>query len=194
MEYKIFLGYTALLIQLASYGLYFFGIWKGKTKPHAFTWLVWSILNVVAFAAVITSGGESGSWILAGNAILCFVTAVIGFAQRHIIYDKYDWLALCGAFLGTFLWWLTNSPLYAVILVSISDMVGVIPTFRKAYRAPHEENLSSFLIGASYYPIAILALESLTLTTWLYPAAVLLSDIMLVILIFIRRKKLGVIS
>ena len=108
--------------------------------------------------------------------------------QKHMDYDKYDWLALVGALIGIFLWWLTKNPLYAVILVTIADATGSIPIFRKAYRAPFEENISAFAIGMVYYPLAILALQSLTLTTWLYPALVFLLDGALVILTFIRRK------
>jgi hypothetical protein len=92
MEYKTILGILAVSIELISYAIYFFGIWKGKTKPHAFTWLVWGALNSVAFVAVIISGGGAGSWILVVNALGCFAISVIGFRQRHVDYDKYDWL------------------------------------------------------------------------------------------------------
>src|SRR3989344_4210477 len=111
MEYKILLGYLAVIIELASYTIYFFGIWKGKTKPHAFTWLVWGTLNIVAFIAVLLSGGETGSWVLAVNTIGCFSIAIIGFVQNHVEYDKYDWLALLGAIIGILLWWLTDNAL-----------------------------------------------------------------------------------
>ncbi len=190
MEYKTLLGFLAVAIEIISYIVYFVGIYRGKTKPHAFTWFVWGVLNIIAFIAVLISGGEAGSWILGVNVFACFAIAIIGFIQKHVVYDKYDWLALFGALLGIFLWWLSDNPLYAVVLVSIADGTGTIPIFRKAYRAPFEENITAFAIGVLYYPLAILALESLTLTTWLYPATVFLLDAALVILVFTRRKKL----
>lgn len=190
IEYKILLGALAVAIQLTSFSIYFIGIWKGKTKPHAFTWLVWGIINIIAFSAVISSGGESGSWVLAVNAIACLSISFIGFRQKIVSYDLYDWMALIGAFLGIFLWWLTKNPLYAVILVSLSDATSAIPTFRKAYRFPFEENALSFSLGIFYFVIAILALESLSITTWLYPATIVLVDGALVLLILLRRKKL----
>ena len=189
MEYKIFLGYAAVAIEIISYLFYFKGIASGKTKPHAFTWLVWGVLNVVAFAAVLVAGGEAGAWILGVNALACLTISGIGFYQRHVEYDVYDWLALLGALVGVYLWWLTSNPLYAVILVTIADGVGSVPIFRKAYRAPYEENVPAFAVGMLYYPLAILALESLTLTTWLYPAFVIVLDGALVWLILVRRKK-----
>jgi hypothetical protein len=190
MEYKIILGYVAVGIEIVSYLFYFIGIAKGRTKPHAFTWLVWGVLNVVAFAAVLVAGGETGSWVLGVNAIACLTISSIGFYQKHVEYDLYDWLALAGALIGIYLWWLTANPLYAVILVCLSDGLGSVPIFRKAYRAPSEENVPAFAVGILYYPLAILALESLTLTTWLYPALVIVLDGALVFLVLYRRKKL----
>ena len=189
MEYKIIIGYIAVLIEIISYLFYFVGIWKGKTKPHAFTWLVWGVLNVVAFAAVLVAGGETGAWILGVNALACLTISSIGFYQRHVEYDVYDWLALAGALIGIYLWWLTSNPFYAVLLVCISDGVGSVPIFRKAYRSPFEENVPAFAIGILYYPLAIVALESLTVTTWLYPAFVIILDGALVFLVLARRRK-----
>lgn len=190
MEYKILLGYLAVVISILSYLFYFWGIWKGKTKPHAFTWFVWGILNAVAFTAIVFSGGKAGSWIFAVNTICCFLISIIGFWQKHVEYDFYDWLALLGAIIGILLWNITHNPLYAVILISLSDAVGLVPTLRKAYKFPFEENLSSWVVGILHYPIGILALDSLILTTWLYPVVIITVDTILVVLIITRRRKL----
>lgn len=190
MEYKIYFEYLAILIQLISYSIYFVGIYNGKTKPHAFTWLVWGTLNIVGFSAVLASSGyNSVVAILVINALANLTISGIGFWQRNVQYDKYDWLALFGGFLGIFLWWLTDNPLYAVILISISDMVALVPTFRKAYRLPFEENITSFAVGIPYYVLAIIALNTFSLTTLMYPVAIILLDSSLVALIHIRRKK-----
>jgi hypothetical protein len=190
MEYKTLLGYLAVAIELISYAIYFWGILKGKTKPHAFTWFVWSVISIIGFFAVYVSGAGAGSWILGVNAVLSLIIAFIGFRQKHVIYDKYDWTALFGSLAGALLWWLTDNPLYAVILVAISDVVALVPTVRKAYKLPFEEHPFSFSIGAISYPISILALSTLSFTTWFYPAIVALADATLAILILVRRKKL----
>ena len=190
MEYKIILGYATIVIQILSYVIYFRGILKGETKPHAFTWLVWSFINVIAFAAVVVAGGGIGATVLAINALACLAISVIGFKQKRVDYDLYDWWALIGGLIGTFLWWLTKDPLYAVILVSLSDAVGSIPTLRKAYYFPFEENALSFGICLISYPLAILALENLNLTTYLYPVVIILVDIVLLVLILVRRRKI----
>ena len=190
IDYKLYLGILAVIIELASYAIYFWGIYKGKTKPHAFTWFVWGTANIVAYLAILFAGGGAGAWVFGVNAICCYLISIIGFKQQHVVYDTYDWLSLFGALLGIFLWFLTRNPLYAVLLISLSDIISIIPTLRKAYNFPFEENASSFAVGIFYYPLSILALGELSLTTWLYPAVIIVLDSTLVILILIRRKKL----
>ena len=187
-EYKIYLGVLAVIIQLIGYTVYFTGILKGRTKPHAFTWLAWGIINIVAFLAVFFSGGAAGSWVLAVNIVACLSIASIGFWQKRVRYDLYDWMALAGALIGVILWQITDNALYAVVLVSLSDAVSAIPTLRKAYYLPFEENGLSFFIGILSYSTAILSLEVLSVTTWLYPATIIFVDSLLVILILLRRR------
>ncbi len=191
MEYKIILAYVAIIVEIISYAIYFRSIYRNEAKPHAFTWFVWAILNVVGFAAVIVAGGEAGSWVLGVNAIACFAIAGVGFYQRHVDYDLYDWLALFGALIGAFLWWITKNPLYAVILVSLSDCLAFSLTIRKAYKFPFEENVSSFAVGILYYILAIIALENYSVTTWLYHAVIILLDTTLVATILMRRKTIS---
>jgi hypothetical protein len=78
-----------------------------------------------------------------------------------------------------------------VILVSLSDGISFIPTFRKAYRLPFEENATSFAVGILYYICAVFALSSFTLTAALYPIVIIVIDGALVLFICIRRKKLS---
>ena len=188
MEYKTILGLIAVCLQVLSYVVYFYGMYKGKTKPHAFTWFAWGVANVIAFFAIITSGGGAGTWSIGVNAILCFVIAGIGAYQRVVVYDLFDWFALVGGILGAVLWAITDNPLLAVLLISVSDAICFIPTFRKAYRLPYEENATSFAIGVLNYVITLFALETFIFTTWLYPVEIILVDLSLVILILVRRK------
>ena len=189
-DYKIWLGYLAIILELGSYAPYFWGIFKGKIKPHAFTWFVWGTLTGIGFVAQILSGGGAGSWIMAINSMFCFTIAGIGFWQKHVKFVLFDWVALVGAFLAIVLWGITHNPLTAVILVSISDGIGLLPTIRKVYHFPNEESVAPWAFGILYYIISLFALQSFILTTWLYPVAIILFDSIFVLVATIRRKQL----
>lgn len=189
-DYKNYLGILAIVLGFASYGPYFWSIYKGKTKPHAFTWFVWGTLTGIGFAAMALSGAGAGAWEMAFNSLLCFAVAGIAFWQRHIKYVLFDWLALCGALLGLVLWWLTDNPLSAVVLISISDTIGFLPTYRKVYYHPEEETALPWVIGVVKYIVILFALNSFTITTWLYPAVILTVDSIFVVLMLVRQKNL----
>lgn len=187
-KYKVILGLIAAIVQGCSYLFYFLGIYKGTTKPHAFTWFVRGVINVIAFLAVVTSDAGAGAWIFAINMFSCLTVALIGFRQKYVDYDVYDWYALCGGIFGGILWWLTSDPLYAVIFVCLSDGIAMIPTIRKAYTKPFEENALSFVISVFGFGLSIFAIDSFSITTLLYPIIIVSLDAFLVGLLLVRRK------
>jgi hypothetical protein len=191
-EHKLLFGYISTAIAIFSFLIYFWAIYKGQAKPHAFTWFIWGVVNTIGFAAVTVSGGASGAWVLAVNAISCLLIAGIGFYQKHVSYDKYDWLALLTAIIGMVLWQITDNALYAIIFVALADTIGIVPTIRKAYRLPYEENVATFATGVLYYFVAIFALESYEVTNWLYHLIIVISDLVLIAVIVSRRRQIKI--
>ncbi len=191
MDYKIVLTGIGIVIGLVSYGFYFYGIYRGKTKPHVFTWFVWTILNGIVFFAQIYKGGGFGSWIVGVNALSCLAVtiAAIIYGEKHI--TRADWFSFFGALSGIALWLITKNPLLAVILSSVVDIFAIIPTFRKSYYKPQEENALAFTFDTIKFALSLFALKSFNLTTVFYPASVVLIDSVLVLMILIRRKKLN---
>jgi hypothetical protein len=189
-DYKDILGLTAVAIAFASYISYFWGIYKGQIKPHAFTWFAWGVLTSIGFAASFTSGGGSGSWVMLVNIICCLTISFIAFRQGHVKYVLFDWLALAGALIGIGLWWYTNNPLTAIILACVSDTIALLPSVRKAYYYPNEESVKPWAIGILYYVIGFFALDSVNLTTTLYPATIILTDIFFIFEVIIRRRQI----
>lgn len=86
------------------------------------------------------------------------------------------------------LWYVTDDPLWAVVILTLVDLLGFGPTLRKAFHFPHEENLTFFGLFLLRNLLAILALEHYSVTTVLFPAAVALACLMLIVLILYRRK------
>ncbi len=190
MAYKIILGVIATAIGFLSYIPYFRDIFKEKTKPHAFSWLVWSVLAGIAFFAQIVKGGGAGSWVNAGTAIMCLSVFIAAIFRGEKNIKISDWLSLVGAGIGLIFWALTSNPLWAVVLVTIIDALGFIPTYHKSFYKPYEETLSTFTVSTIKYLISIIALESFNLTTWLFPASLVLTNGSFVILLLIRRKQI----
>jgi len=85
-------------------------------------------------------------------------------------------------------WYFTSDPLWAVVILTTVDVLGVGPTVRKSYFHPFEENVTFFSIFTVRNLIAIIALENYSLTTVLFPAAISVACLALILMIAFRRR------
>ena len=100
-----------------------------------------------------------------------------------------DWLFLLLALAALPCWFFTKDPLWAVVVLTTSDLLGFGPTFRSAWQKPHDERTSFCGLATLRNGLVILALERYSLTTVLFPAAVGVGCVVLVAMILWRRAQ-----
>ncbi len=189
-DYHLIISVIASFIGIASLAPYFQDIFRGTTKPHVFTWFLWGILTGLACVAQVSAGGGVGAWATGIESIACFTISAFALRWGEKDIRPFDWVAFAAAFAGIFLWYATNNPLYAVLIIMAVDIAAFAPTFRKAYGKPQEETMSAFALSAVRWALVLVALESFNLTTALYPASVALTDMAFVALLLWRRRQL----
>src|SRR5216683_3417783 len=108
MNYKELLGLTATIIAFVSYIPYLKDILANKTKPHAFSWLVWSVITFIAFFGQLAGGAGAGAWVNGITAIVCFIIFIFGLikGRKNIIFI--DWISLVGAGVALVFWFVTK--------------------------------------------------------------------------------------
>lgn len=188
---KTLLGILTIVIGLVSYSLYFKDIFKAKNKPDAFSWLIWGVLACIAFFAQISEGGGPGTWVTAFTAIMCFAISATAFLKNYGHLKTHDAINLFGAGVGLCLWYYTNNPLFAVIIILSVGGIGFFSTYQKAYKEPAYETASTYALNALKFAVAFLALDSINLVTALYPAGMIIMNTQLAGMIFLRRKTLA---
>jgi hypothetical protein len=184
------LGVLAIIIGLTGYVPYFRNIFLGKTKPHAFSWLVWGVLTGIAFFGQLAGKGGAGSWVTGATALVCIAIFLLALDRGEKDFPKSDWLCLIGAGVALLFWALTNSSLIAIILITIIDFIGFLPTFRKSYYKPFDETVFTYVLSGLKFIVGILALQKYSIVTILYPASLVLTNGLFVCLAMIRRQKL----
>jgi L,D-peptidoglycan transpeptidase YkuD (ErfK/YbiS/YcfS/YnhG family) len=166
----VFFGLLSTALMLASRGTYFYSIYKGETKPHAFSWLIWAVISCIGFAAQFAEGAGAGSWARGVSAATCVMLVFIGLRWGEKNITRGDWVTLFVALLAVPLWIVTKTPLYSVILVVLIDTIGYMPTVRKVRLNPHQETPFSYILSGFCALFSLFAIEHYTPSTWLYPA------------------------
>ncbi len=189
LEYKIVFAIISIIIGLFGYAFYYKDIFRGKTKPHAFSWLVWAVLAGIAFFGQIFGQGGYGSYVSGLTTLACFSIFMVALwkGEKDITFS--DKLSLLGAATALLLWYITNDPLASIILITvIYTLGGFYPTVRKSYSKPQEETLLTYFLDGIKWLMALLALENYSVITSLYPLAGFLINFLFVGLLIMQRR------
>jgi hypothetical protein len=185
---KPYLGVIAVCLGLAAYVIYISSTLKNKIKPHAFSWLLWTLTTAIVFIAQVMKGGGAGSWSTGVTCIVCFAIGIISLFKYDKAYSLSDILFIGIALLALIPWYFTKDPTASVILIASVDVLGYGPTIRKSYHYPHEEKAISFGLNSVKHLFSFLALQNYIIATWIYPASQIFMNSLVVVLLLIRRK------
>lgn len=191
MDYKAVIGIATVVLAAISYIPYFRDMLTRKTKPHAFSWLVWGVLNGIAFAGAIHDNAGAGAWPLGFTTAAMATIFLVSLKYGEKDIRPFDWFCLVAAGLALIPWLLADSPLISIILVTIIDLLGFMPTIRKSFLRPYEETLSTHVLSTIKYALILVALQNYTLITVLFPLAVFIADGLLVAMLMIRRRQVS---
>lgn len=189
MDYKTIIAIISVAMTVFGYSFYFRDIFKGKTKPHAFSWLVWATLTGIAFFGQISDGAGAGAWVTATTAVISFVIFGLALTRGEKEITRSDKFYLSASFLAIIPWLVLKDPLLSVILITIIDFLGFLPTIRKSIKKPYEETLIHYVFAGLKFFLAIIALDNYSLVTWLYPASLVLANWIFIILLVVQRKR-----
>lgn len=73
---KEILSAIAVVITIVSYIPYVSDIYKGETRPHVFSWIIWGLLTGITYTAQVVEGGGVGTWSMGLTFILCISVGI----------------------------------------------------------------------------------------------------------------------
>lgn len=188
-NYKLILSSIAIILTFYSFFPYITSILAGKIKPHVFSWIIWALTTFIVFLAQLSDNGGAGAWPVGISGTITFYIAFLAYMKRgDIQITRSDWIFLTMALLAIPVWVLTDNALFAVIILTSIDLIGFLPTMRKAYFFPHDEQLRLFILSFIRYIIAACALEHYSLITLLFPVSVATMCIIVITMVTIRRR------
>jgi hypothetical protein len=166
-------GKLAGIISLAAYAPYILSILRKETKPNRASWIIWAVVSTI----IALSYREAG----ASYAFLAPVGYVVGSTIVFILSIKYgvggwtpfDRKCLIGAATSLVLWKIFDSPMSALLINLLINLLGTLPTARKAWYQPQTESKvawSLFFLGSI---VNLFAVENWTLSMAVYPVSMI---------------------
>jgi hypothetical protein len=179
---------AAMALTLIAFMPYIRSIRKGETKPHVFSWIIWGLTTCVVFLAQLADDAGLGAWPVGVSGVITIYIAWLAYKQHaDDAITRSDWAFLIAALSALPVWFFTSDPMWAVIVLTLVDVLGFGPTLRRGYAHPQEESLSFFGMFVLRNALVLLALEHYSVTTVLFPAAVGVGCVLLIFLVAWRR-------
>lgn len=189
-EQEIF-GVLSLAAIIFNTSWYLYKMRTGQIRGHAFSWLLWGVLMMIAAPAMYLDNAGPGAWSISVGAILCLIIAAVS-ARKGLGYvTRFDWGCLALGIAAIPVWILTGNALYSVLMVTSIDGVGYLPSIRKAWALPYEESLLIWLVNIVGNISTLLAIENYTLITTTYHVMMLVMNSILASVVLYRRTVLG---
>lgn len=190
MDYKIILGSVASAIAFISYVPYVRDTLSHKTKPHIFTWLIWTLLNAIAFTGQTVGHAGPGAWVTGFTTLMCLLILLLSWRTGKKDIVAFDLICLASAIVAIIFWQITKMPVLSVILVTVVDVVSFLPTVRKSIKNPFEETISMYSLSAVKFVISLMALRTYSLLTAFFPAVWAVICVIFVAFLKVRREQL----
>jgi len=188
MNYKIIFGFLSTILAVLSFLPYLKDIFAQKTKPHIYSWLIWSILQTTGVLAMIAGHAGWGALGLGVGSFFCIFIFFISFKYGTKDITTSDTICLVGTICAILVWVFLKDPLFSVILVTIIDFAGFIPTYRKSYVNPQSETISLYALSAVSNLLNFLAIGNYSVTTALYVTSLVITNAVCVFILVARRR------
>jgi hypothetical protein len=201
MAYKNLMGSLAVAIMLVAYGVQLWKTYEGKSEPHPIAWFGFGFLTAIGFFVQWQKGAGPGSWVMGVTAVFCFLVGAMSQYKRRwrpSDFDRWDWASLVGggSLFGLYLISrdLSWGPLVSACLATTADLVLYWPIFKKGWILPGKENATAYGLNSLKFVPSLFAMDAYSVETYLYPAAMVVINAIVVFFLLWRRRQLRMLA
>ena len=164
---------------------------RRSTQPHRGTWLIWTLLAIVACLSQ-RAGGASWSLVMCAvqivmDALVLVLAVRLGTGALGRL--EAGLLALAAA--GVAGWIVARDPVVATAFVIAADLTAFAMMVPKSWRDPGSETLSTFAIASAGGALAALAVARPAPDLLLYPAYFCAANGAMALMLWWRRANPG---
>jgi hypothetical protein len=204
------MGALAVLIAIVAYGTYVWKSLRGDARPHPLSWLIFGVLTGTGYLVQLDAQAGPGSWVMAITTIVCFMLCAMSFWRGERAFPWYEWAFLAAATIvfAFYLWsrdptpiapalgaaprelLVRHAPAISSSLAAFVSVLGFGPTVTKAWVRPYSDSVSIFVLNSLKFVPAFFALDSISVATCVMPAALVLANAGVALVIYLRRRQM----
>lgn len=163
------IGIVAGILAFGSYLFYIASILRGQTKPNRASWWVWAGMGIVVWLSYYYSGARESLWVPLSEVIGPIIAAILSIKYGEGGWTPFDRKCLFGIVIVLLLWWIFNSPVIALAAGLSIDLFAALPTIKKSYLKPFEENLTAWILVVVANFLNLFAISTWTFGVVLHP-------------------------
>lgn len=159
----------AVGIALIAYIPYLIDMFRGKNKPHLYTWIsIFLVTAVVGYIQVIGGAGVGAIPTILGVGVDALILGFcFKFGTKDVVFT--DKICLAISIIGVIAYALLhNQPVVSLAIVTAAEVISFIPTFRKTRNDPYSESLPSYYLIMLKLALILVALQAYNLLTVSY--------------------------
>ncbi len=166
---------------------------KGKLHPHPVTWFVMSLSKGISGVILLFNDAGPGAWGLMFGATCSMVVAILSFVKyrKFSRFSRNDVIFLCLALISLILWLFSQDlAVISVILLTVSSVLGFVPTFTKTWKRPRSESLYTWSLFLLLAILGMIATANWDFVNIFQRAVGAVTDVSLIFVMIFRRRRI----
>ena len=192
LEPRVIIAIIASVLAFIGNISYLRDVFRGRVRPHPYTWFIWSIVSMTTLFGGIARGAGIGALptaIAEGFTIIIFLFSLKELFRGGLEHvRKIDTYFLIIALLGLIPWALTKDPTISVVIVVTIDVIAFIPTLRKTWMHPRTEKPLLYSMNVSRHILTLFSLGSYNVATTIHSIAMICTNTLMVLCMLRRRR------
>jgi hypothetical protein len=181
----------AIVLAFIAYIPYYRDILRGKTHPHVYTWILWTLVTMLLIALQIKGGAGPAMWVTVAGGLFCAGIVILSLKRGKKNITRMDTIVALLALIATGFWWFANQPVISAALLILSDALAFTPTIRKSWIDPYSETLSMYATNAVRFGLTFTAIETYTFLSASWIVFWLLGNTLFSLMLVVRRKQVN---
>src|SRR5271168_4995732 len=185
------LGMLSVALAILAAVIYIAQTLRGEVRPHPLSWFLFGILSLTGYLVQRDEGARQGSWTLLAMTIICFLFVAVSVARGERSFSRREWAFVVAGGAVFVVYLFTGQANVAAGLTTLVDALGFGPTFTRGWSFPRKDSVTSFALNAAKFVPSLMAMDPISFATSFYPAALLVLNTAVAIVLLARRRAIG---